>query len=121
MPALKPKDLVNAATKALDDGKATDIKVLDVRKLTSMADYMVIATGRSSRQVKALTDHVVEAARELKQKPLGVEGEQAAEWILIDLGDVIVHVMQAETRAFYQLEKLWAPPPRARKAAAAAE
>jgi len=119
MAAPKPKELLDAALKALDDGKAVDIKTLDVRKLTSMADYMVIATGRSSRQVKALADHVVEAARVLKQRPLGVEGEQASEWILVDLGDVIVHVMQAETREFYQLEKLWAPPPRARKTAAA--
>lgn len=117
--AVKPKELLTAATKALDDGKALDIKVLDVRKLTSMADYMVIATGRSSRQVKALADHVADAARALKVKPLGIEGEQASEWILVDLGDIIVHVMQAETREFYQLEKLWTPAPRARKAAAA--
>jgi ribosome-associated protein len=119
--AVKPKELVTVATKALDDGKALDIKVLDVRKLTSMADYMVVATGRSSRQVKALAGHVADASRELGVRPLGIEGEQASEWVLIDLGDVIVHVMQAETREFYQLEKLWAPPPRARKVAAAAE
>ncbi len=115
---VKPKVLLEAVTKALDDGKAVDIKVLDVRKLTSMTDYMVVATGGSSRQVKALSDQVAEAARALKQKPLGTEGQQAAEWILVDLGDVICHVMQAETREFYQIEKLWAPPPRARKARA---
>lgn len=118
---VKPKVLLEAATKALDDGKAVDIKVLDVRKLTSMTDYMVVATGRSSRQVKALADQVAEAARALKQKPLGMEGQQGAEWILIDLGDVICHVMQAETREFYQLEKLWTPSPKARKAKADAE
>ncbi|MBI2801374.1 MAG: ribosome silencing factor [Gammaproteobacteria bacterium] len=113
--AVSPKQLLTATTTALDDGKAVDIKVLDVRKLTSMADYMVVATGRSSRQVRALAEHVAEAARELKNRPLGMEGEEASEWILVDLGDVIVHVMQAETREFYQLEKLWgAPKPRAR-------
>ena len=119
--ALKPKELLAVANQALEDGKAVDIKVLDVRKLTSIADYMVIATGRSSRQVKALADHVATAARALKEKPLGIEGEQAAEWILVDLGDVIVHVMQAQTREFYQLEKLWAPVPRERKPKVVAE
>lgn len=119
---VKPKVLLEAVTKALDDGKAVDIQILDVRKLTSMTDYMVVATGRSSRQVKALSEHVTEAAGLLKQKPLGVEGQEAAEWILIDLGDVICHVMQAETREFYQLEKLWmpAPAPRTRKTKSAA-
>lgn len=119
--AVKPKALLDTVVKALDDGKAVDIKILDVRKLTAMADYMVVATGRSSRQVKALADQVEEAARALKVKPLGVEGQQAAEWVLVDLGDVICHVMQAETREFYQLEKLWMPPPRARKETAVGE
>ncbi|MGH8597680.1 MAG: ribosome silencing factor [Gammaproteobacteria bacterium] len=116
--AVTPKQLLTATTKALDDGKAVDIKVLDVRNLTSMTDYMVFATGRSSRQVKALAGHVADAARTLQQRPLGVEGEEAAEWVLIDLGDVIVHVMQSETREFYQVEKLWETPPHARKTAA---
>lgn len=118
---IKPKALLDTVTKALDDGKAVDIRVLDVRKLTTMADYMVVATGRSSRQVKALADQVEAAARALKQRPLGVEGQQAAEWILIDLGDVICHVMQAETREFYQLEKLWTAPPRASRARSVAD
>jgi ribosome-associated protein len=119
--AVTPKQLVTAATKALDDGKAVDITVLDVRKLTSMADYMIVATGRSSRQVKALAGHVADAARALKQKPLGVEGEETSEWVLVDLGDVIVHVMQAETREFYQIEKLWEPLPRTRKSKSGVE
>lgn len=119
--ALKPKELLTVANQALEDGKAVDIQVLDVRKLTSMADYMVIATGRSSRQVKALADQVTAAARARGEKPLGIEGEQAAEWVLVDLGDVIVHVMQAETREFYQLEKLWGPSPRERSLQVAAE
>ncbi len=117
MPALTPRKICTLVTQALDDGKAEDIKAVDVRKLTSIADFMVIATGRSSRQVKGLADRVLEAARDKQLKPLGVEGEQTAEWILIDFGDVIVHVMQPETRLFYQLEKLWEAPKRARAAA----
>lgn len=119
MAALTPRKICTLVTQALDDGKAEDIKSVDVRKLTSIADYMVIATGRSSRQVKGLADRVLEAARALHLKPLGVEGEQTAEWVLIDFGDVIVHVMQPEPRQFYQLEKLWEAPKRARAAAAA--
>jgi len=120
MPALTPRKICTLVVQALDDGKAEDIKSIDVRKLTSIADYMVIATGRSSRQVKGLADRVLEAAREQKLKPIGVEGEQNAEWILIDFGDVLVHVMQPEPRLFYQLEKLWEAPKRARAAAAPA-
>ncbi len=119
--AVTPRKLLDLVTAALDDGKAEDIKVFDVRKLTSIADFMVVASGRSSRQVKALSERVADAARKKKIKPLGTEGEQTSEWVLVDLGDVIVHVMQPETRAFYQLEKLWdgaAPPkpPRTRAA-----
>lgn len=118
--AVTSKQLVNLAVKTLEDGKAENIQTLDVRKLTSMTDYMVIATGRSSRQVKALAEHVAEAARQIKHRPLGIEGEQAAEWVLVDLSDVIVHVMQAEAREFYQLEKLWEAP-RAKKVKAVVE
>jgi len=120
--AVTPRKLLDLVTDALDDGKAEDIKAFDVSTLTSIADFMVIASGRSSRQVKALADRVADAARKKKVKPLGVEGEQTSEWVLVDLGDVIVHVMQPETRAFYQLEKLWdsAPAPRAKPAAKAA-
>ncbi len=104
------KALATLATRveaALDDGKALDIRVLDVRKLTVITDYMIIASGRSSRQVRALAHRVVETAKELGFKVVGIEGERESEWILVDLGGVVVHVMQAETRAFYQLEKLW--------------
>lgn len=92
---------------ALDDGQAVDIRVLDVRKLTVITDYMIIASGRSSRQVRALANRVMDTAREQGEPLIGIEGERESEWILIDLGGVVVHVMQAETRAFYQLEKLW--------------
>ncbi len=121
MTVVKPKDLLNVALQALEDGKAVDVKFIDVRKLTSVADYMVIATGRSSRQVKALADHVADAARAVGNKPIGIEGEQASEWVLVDLGDVIVHTMQAEAREFYQLEKLWTPLPRTRQTKIAAD
>jgi len=104
---LSPEALLDLVTISLDDGKAQDIRVLDVRGMTSITDYMVVATGRSARQVKALKDHVLEAARGKNVRPLGVEGENAGEWVLIDFGDVIVHTMRAETRDFYQLEKLW--------------
>ena len=110
--AVTPTKLLDIVTIALDDGKAEDIKVFDVRKLTSIADFMVVASGRSSRQVKALAERAADAARKRKVKPLGMEGEQTSEWVLLDLGDVIVHVMQPESRAHYQLEKLWdAGPP----------
>ncbi len=110
--AVTPRKLLDIVTIALDDGKAEDIKVFDVRKLTSIADFMVVASGRSSRQVKALAERAADAARKRKVKPLGMEGEQTSEWVLLDLGDVIVHVMQPESRAHYQLEKLWdAGPP----------
>ncbi len=104
---LAPETLVDLVTVSLDDGKAENICVIDVRELTTITDYMVVASGRSSRQVKALTNRVLEAARDRNLRPIGIEGETVGEWVLIDFGDVIVHTMQPETRAFYQLEKLW--------------
>ncbi len=106
-PNIEPASLADQIHSALDDGKALDIRVLDVARMTVITDYMIIATGRSSRQVKALLERVREAAAAIGVRPLGVEGENAAEWVLIDLGDVVVHIMQAEARDFYQLEKLW--------------
>lgn len=104
---LAPETLCDLLAESLDDGKAEDIRVLDVRGMTSIADFMIVASGRSSRQVKALKDRVLEAARDRNLRPLGVEGENTGEWILMDFGDVIVHTMRPETRDFYQLEKLW--------------
>ncbi len=101
------EQLRDLALAALDDLKAKDVQVLDVRKLTSITDYMIIASGTSSRHVKATADNVVEKAKHAGCPPLGVEGEREAEWILVDLADVVVHVMQPDARAFYQLEKLW--------------
>lgn len=83
-----------------------DIQVIDVSEITTITDRMIIASGRSERQVKALADKVVEFAKKEGQKPLGVEG-QKGDWVLVDLGDVIAHLMHPNTRAYYQLEKLW--------------
>ena len=102
-----PETLRDLITVSLDDGKANDIRVLDVREMTSITDYMVVASGRSSRQVKALKERVLDTARVHDVRPIGVEGENAGEWVLIDFGDVVVHAMQQETRDFFQLEKLW--------------
>ena len=107
-PAQSPGDeLLAIVIAALEDVKGVDISVIDVRDLTSITDRMVIASGTSTRHVKALADNVALKARQQGYAPLGVEGEQAAEWVLLDLGDVVVHVMLPETRAFYGLEKLW--------------
>ncbi len=102
-----PRKLAERMAEALKDVKADHIQVLDVRRLTTMTDYMIIASGRSNRQVRAMADRVIEAAEELHLKPLGLEGYEGGEWVLVDLGDVIVHAMHPLTRAFYQLEKLW--------------
>ncbi|MFA5530104.1 MAG: ribosome silencing factor [Thiohalomonadaceae bacterium] len=92
---------------ALEDRKGVDIKVLDVRGKSNVTDIMVISSGGSNRQVRALADSVVEKAKEHGVRPLGVEGDRNNEWVLVDLGDVVVHVMQPQTREFYNLEKLW--------------
>lgn len=95
------------ALAALDDLKAKDVEVMDVRTLTSITDYMIVASGTSNRHVKALADSVVEKSKLAGHRPLSVEGEREAEWILVDLADVVVHIMLPATRDFYQLEKLW--------------
>lgn len=92
---------------ALEDIKAQNIAILDVRELTGIMDKMVVASGTSTRQVKALADNVVARAKQAGYRPIGVEGEDTAEWILVDFGDIIVHLMLPATRAFYDLEKLW--------------
>lgn len=102
--------LKDLAVNALEDLKGHDILVLDVRTMTGMTDYMVFCTGNSNRQVKSLANNVEVEAKKLGMKALGSEGEQDGEWVLVDFGDVIVHVMLAETRAFYDLERLWTTP-----------
>ena len=92
---------------ALDDVKAKDIVTLDVRNMTSVTDYMIIASGTSNRHVKALIESVAEKAREAGHRPIGIEGEEGSEWVLLDLQDALVHVMLPQVREFYNLEKLW--------------
>lgn len=92
---------------ALDDIKAQDIIKLDVRDMTTVTDYMIVASGTSNRHVKALADNVAEQARKAGHKPIGVEGEEGGEWVLLDLQDALVHVMLPKVREFYNLEKLW--------------
>jgi ribosome-associated protein len=99
--------LLEVAVQALEDMKAVDIRVIDVRDMTSITDVMVIASGTSTRHVKAVADNVALEAKKIGVQTPGVEGEKGSEWILIDLGDVVVHVMMPEVRAFYALEKLW--------------
>ena len=98
------------AVAALEDIKAHDIAVLDVRKLTSLYDTLISASADSNRQVKALAQHVRDKLKEAGASIIGVEGEETAEWVLVDAGDVVVHVMQPAVRSYYNLEELWAPP-----------
>lgn len=93
--------------KALDDLKAEAVVELDVTDKTSVTDYVIVATGTSSRHVKSIANNVVADAKQAGFQPLGVEGEAEAEWVLVDLGDVIVHVMQSQIRDFYDIESLW--------------
>jgi ribosome-associated protein len=92
---------------ALEDAKARDITVLDVRKVSDFTDYMVIATGTSNRHVQSSADKVVDALRAHGVRAVGVEGGKTGDWVLIDFGDVVAHVMREEIRDFYNLEKLW--------------
>lgn len=98
-----------AVLNALTESKAHNINSIDVSTLTTITDNMIIATGTSTTHVKAISDRILKDTKELEYLPIGVEGENAAEWILIDLGDIVVHVMLPGTREFYNLEKLWAP------------
>lgn len=102
--------LLDTVIDALEEMKARNIVKMDIGKLTSIADVMVVASGTSSRHVKALADNVAERAKAAGTMPIGVEGQQNAEWILVDLGDVIVHVMQPATREYYDIERLWKDP-----------
>ncbi|HJP99720.1 MAG TPA: ribosome silencing factor [Rhodanobacteraceae bacterium] len=92
---------------ALDELKAHDVREIDVRGRTSIADLLIIASGTSSRHVKSIADEVVKFAKRAGMLPLGVEGQDEAEWVLVDLGDIIVHVMLPRIREFYGLERLW--------------
>ena len=101
------EDLPAVVVAALEDVKGLDILCLDVRGLTDVTDTLVVASGNTTRQVKALAENVIERCRVLGVRPIGVEGMDTAEWVLVDLGDLVLHVMLPATRVFYELEKLW--------------
>ena len=103
--------LSDLVVNALDDVKARDIVRLDVRNMTTVTDYMVVATGTSNRHVKALAEALAEKASSAGHKPVGIEGEDGSEWVLLDLQDTLVHVMLPRVREFYNLEKLWSLSP----------
>ena len=112
MKSWSPREIADEAIRVLDDHKAIDIRCLDVAHLTSMMDYMIVATGRSDRHVRALGDALVKECKDKGIEVLGSEGQEAAEWLLVDLVDVVVHVMLPRTREFYDIEKLWDISPR---------
>jgi len=99
--------LLATVREAVEELKGKDVVEIDVRGKSSVADYMVVVSGTSTRHVKSIADEVVKFAKRLDLMPLGVEGEREAEWVLVDLGDVIVHVMLPRVREFYALERLW--------------
>ncbi len=99
--------LKNAVVTSLEEVKGGHIRVLDIHELSDIATFMVIASGNTDRHVRAMTRQVMDDLRELGERPLGTEGESQGEWVLLDYGEVIVHLMQQQTREFYDLEKLW--------------
>ncbi len=107
---MESAELKQLVMEALDDLKGINIVELDVQGLTDVMDYLVIASGTSNRHVKSLADNVLVCAKERGCRPIGVEGQDGAEWVLVDFGGVVVHVMLPATRDFYDLERLWSPP-----------
>lgn len=104
------KNLTEIVVNALEDVKALDIALIDVRGLTDITDTMVVASGNSSRQVKALANNLVVDAKSAGYTPIGVEGDDTSEWILVDFGDLVAHIMLPATRQLYDLERLWSLP-----------
>jgi ribosome-associated protein len=104
---MQVEDIRNTAVAALEEIKARDIEVMDVRKLTSLFDYMIVASADSARQTKALARNVHDRIKQAGGSVVGIEGEQAGEWVLVDLGAVVVHIMQPAVRDYYNLEQLW--------------
>ena len=107
LPALAAEDLVKNVTQCLDDNKAEDIVSIDLAGKSGIADYIVIANGRSQRQVSALADYVIKDLKKAGHKDILVEGREQADWVLIDAGDVVIHIFRPEVRSFYNLDKMW--------------
>ncbi len=112
---MTPERLRDEVIVALEDRKGRNIVTIDVSKTSAVTDYMVIASGTSNRHVKALIDEVTDHSKAVGAPPVGVEGRETGEWVLLDLGDVVVHVMQQEAREFYDLERLWGEIPSAER------
>jgi ribosome-associated protein len=108
---MNSEELTELVVDALDDVKGQDIVTLDVRKMTPVTDYMIVASGTSNRHVNALVENVAEKAKAAGHKAIGIEGEDGGEWVLLDLQDALVHVMLPKVREFYNLEKLWSITP----------
>ena len=104
---MQAEQILKIVQNVLDERKGQNIIILDVRGKTSFTDYMVVVTGTSDRHLRSLCDHVAEKLKENGVIPLGIEGDLGSDWVLLDLGDVIVHAMSAQARGFYELEKLW--------------
>ena len=104
---LNREQLRELVVNAIEDVKGVDIRVFDVQDKSSVTDIMIIASGNTTRQVKALANNVIRKAKEIGLRPIGVEGEQQGEWVLVDLGELVVHIMIPAVRDFYNLEKLW--------------
>ena len=109
--SLHPQALVNLAVEAAEEKKAQDVTVLDIRKVSVMADFFVICTGRSSIHTKAIAEEVEDRLEEVGHPALRKEGFREGDWILMDCGDVIIHIFQEEERRFYNLERLWGDAP----------
>ncbi len=104
---MQSEQLATLVRDSLEDSKAQDLVVMDVRGKTTITDFIVVATGTSNRHVQAVAERLVERVKQARGEMLGIEGKESGEWVLMDFGDAVVHVMQAETRAFYNLEQLW--------------
>ena len=116
----RKSDLEKLVLAALDEMKAVNVRLLDVRVLTDITDAMIVASGTSDRHVRAIAQRVLEKARDAGLRPLGIEGQRDGEWVLVDLQDLLLHVMLPRVREFYSIEQLWEAPPAARRRAASA-
>lgn len=104
------KDLSDFLQHVLDENSAQDVIEIDIRGKSSVADYMLVASGRSNRHVGALSDYVIRALKDEGYKDIGIEGQEGCDWVLVDIGDVILHIFRPEVRVFYNIEKIWSVP-----------